>query len=125
MIIHELDEIDDLIARSSLGTPDVVAARRLVPRHITDSILRRADEIHRAHSEADRTAVRIELPSKSGGAIFAECVVVHNGDDVIGVRLPDGHGALAEAAGITLDAATEWEGYLCILARIAFARGGR
>jgi len=73
----------------------------------------------------EETAVRIEIPSKSGGTIFAQCVVIHNGTEVIDVRLPDGHGALAEAAGITWEAATEWEGYLCILARMAFARGGR
>lgn len=37
--------IDQLIARSSLGTPDAVAARGSVPSHVVDRVLARADEL--------------------------------------------------------------------------------
>jgi hypothetical protein len=36
--------IEDLIARSSLGTPDAVAMRRSAPRAVVEEVLRRVDE---------------------------------------------------------------------------------
>jgi hypothetical protein len=77
------------------------------------------------NADPDETAVRIEIATVDGGTIFSQCVVRHRGTEVVDVRLPDGHGALASVAGIPWQAAAEWEGYLCILARLAFARGWR
>jgi len=44
--------IEDLIARSSLGTPEAVALRESVPKAVVDRVLARADEIAAAKSEA-------------------------------------------------------------------------
>jgi hypothetical protein len=87
--------------------------------------MRKCARVARSYRDPEQTAVRIEIATVDGGTIFAQCVVLHRGTEVVDVRLPDGHGALASAAGISWEAAAEWEGYLCILARFAFARGGR
>jgi hypothetical protein len=96
MAIHELDE---LAARRSVG-------------------FSRADD-------GEETAVRVEIPSRSGGILFAQCVVTHYGDDVVHVSLPDNIRVLEEAAGLPLHCRA-FEGYLETLARLEFARrGGR
>jgi hypothetical protein len=75
--------------------------------------------------DCDETAVRIDVPTRNGGLAFASCVVLHRGDDVVDVRLPEGHMAYATAAGLPYEAAAEFEGFLCTLARMAFARLAR
>jgi hypothetical protein len=75
--------------------------------------------------DCEETAVRIEIPSKSGGTVFVRLVVLHRGDDVEDVMMPEGFRALAEAAGIPSHC-NAFEGYLETLARLEFARrGGR
>jgi hypothetical protein len=37
--------VEELISRSSLGTPEAVAMRERVPREVVDEVLRRADEL--------------------------------------------------------------------------------
>lgn len=106
MAIHELDELEPDFSRP-VNTN--ISARALFP----------------LAGDLEETRVRIEIPTKGGGTVFVQCVVRHDGETVHDVRLPDGHGALADVAGITWEAAAEWEGYLSILARIEFARGGR
>jgi hypothetical protein len=103
MTIHELDELDEMQPWFN--------GRRAVTASLA--------------GDCEETAVRIDVPSKSGGVIFASVVVLHRGDDVVDVRLPDGFMAYADAAGLPYEAAAEFEGFLCTLARMAFARGGR
>lgn len=40
----EQGTVEDLIARSSLGTPEAVAIRKSAPKHVVDEVLRRVDE---------------------------------------------------------------------------------
>lgn len=46
-LVPPAEPIDNLIARSSLGTPEAVAARAEVPAGIVDRVLARADELDR------------------------------------------------------------------------------
>lgn len=46
--------IEELIERSSFGTPEVKALRESVPREAVERVLRRADELRAAESEAPR-----------------------------------------------------------------------
>jgi hypothetical protein len=72
----------------------------------------------------DEIAVRIELATVDGGTLLATCVIVHDGTEILDVRLPCDWRALASAAGIPSHCSA-FEGYLEVLARFAFSRGAR
>jgi hypothetical protein len=114
MSIHELDEL----------TPISRRVARLEAKYGKIGVTSDgAVGVFPLAGDCEETAVRIEIPSKSGGTIFVRLVVLHRGDDVEDVMMPEGFRALAEAAGIPSHC-NAFEGYLETLARLEFARRG-
>lgn len=113
MAIHELDEIDPIARR----------VRRLETK--VGAIAVSEDGAVGAFplaGDCEETCVRIDIPSQSGGVVFAQLVVQHRGDDVVAVRFPDGYEGLARVVGMPFEAQAAWEGYLEIMGRMAFAK---
>lgn len=74
--------------------------------------------------DPEQTAVRIDIPTRSGGVIMSHATVHHHGDRPVHVVLPPHFRDYAEAAGIDrFD--EDFEAFLWVLAKMAFARGGR
>lgn len=110
MAIHELDELTPRTQMRALSQDSMVGLA--IADYLDDAPLA---------GDAEETRVTIDIPTKSGGHVVCECVVLHNGEDVVDVRLPAHFRDYATAAGVPSDANC-WEGYLETLARVEFAR---
>ena len=57
----ERKKIEELIAASSLGTPEAVAVRQLVPPAIVEAVLKRADELERVAARQVQSVLKPKL----------------------------------------------------------------
>jgi hypothetical protein len=71
--------------------------------------------------EPEQTAVRFDIPTRTGGILLCSALVHHNGEKVVNVILPPHFRDYAVAAG--LDRFDEdFERFLCAMAKMVFAR---
>jgi hypothetical protein len=77
--------------------------------------------------EPEQVGVLVDIVGFRNGresTVRAWFTVLHRGDDVVDVRLPDGWRALCSAVGLDAES-TDTEGYIATLAKLKFARAGR
>lgn len=124
-----IQSIEELIERSSLGTPEAKALRAQAPKEAVEAVLRRVDELDEQKRSAlagdvDQTSVMFDIKTKSGGIITGGATVDHREDDVTEVHLPPYFRDWAPAVGFDrLD--VRFEGLLVGLAMAAFYQGAR